>query len=369
VGQANTRGSREERVRLAKERQSKAGTFASQRRQAVGQLIADFNKRYQTKVCLAPHAQHDGPIVSAHTLSVEAALRPISREGRVYAVRQQLSSDKEKFPISLELRGLRDVSVFNGFCRGHDRDLFACLETTPLVFSAEQVFMLAYRAVARESYYKRKQLESFPSPERYAAVHGLTEPVQFSKEAENYVAQMLAGAEDIERLTGRFDGLLLAKNWNRLVTRVLVFPEKPSLSVSFAFQPSVTLNGERLQVLTDTSSVLSHLMVSVLPVHGGGAAVFSWLDTANSAPERFYRSIAQADDVTSAVIHMALDISENVAISPDWYDGLPPDSKWYIAMRLLNMLQDEAYEAEGNPLMMAPPLGAWGTPRVLSVSG
>jgi len=364
MGQAKSRGTKEERAQEALDRQKKAESEIADRRRAVGQKIAAFNKLYQTKVCLAPHENHEGPIVSAHTLSLEAFLRPISREGRVYAIRQSMSNDRTKFPLTLELQGLRDVSVFNGFCRTHDRDLFACIETQPFEFSSEQLFMLAYRAVARESYFKRKQHESFPSLEQMAAMHGIKEELQLTEMAEQYLSEVLAGALEIEALKSELDKFLVAKEWGRLVSRALIFPEPPSVVASFAFQPSADLNGNRLQNMSGKEE-LSHAMVSIIPIKAGSAVIFSWLDTANNAPLHFFDSLAGSGSPTKAVIHAALDLSENVALSPMWYESLTPSAKNYVLSRILNLSQDEIYAARGNPLARSPNLGDWGEPTYL----
>lgn len=365
MGQAKSRGSEQERVEQALNRQKEAERASAERRRAVGQQIARFNKLYQTKVCLAPHQNHEGPIVSAHTLSLEAFLRPISRDGRVYAMRGNISGDHLKFPLNLELQGLRDVSVFNGFCRAHDRDLFACIETRAFEFGSEQLFMLAYRAVARESYYKRKQFESAPSLEQYAAMHSIQEEVQFSGQFENYLSEVLESASDIEALKSRLDEILIAKDWKRLVSRALIFPEPPTVVASFAVEPTVDLNGNRLQDLADRTVEISHVMVSIIPLKSGSAAIFSWLDTANNAPLRLFESLAHSGSPTLAVIHAALDLSENVALSPKWYESLKPATHKYIESRMLNFAQDEIYATHGNPLTRSPNLGDWGKPAYL----
>ncbi|WP_095079329.1 hypothetical protein [Pseudomonas sp. Irchel s3h17] len=362
MGQAKSRGTREERVQGALEREKEAERDAAGRRRAVGEQISEFNKLYKTKVCLAPQEDHEGPIVSAHTLSLEAFLRPISREGRVYAIQKSISNDRSKFPLSLELQGLRDVSVFNGFCRTHDRDLFACVETRPFDFNPEQLFMLAYRAVARESYLKRKQHESFPSLEKFAAMHGIKEELQLTELAEQYLTAILDGASEIETLKSKLDELLIAKDWGKLVSRALIFPEPPSVVASFAVQPSADLNGNRLQNMADRTVELSHVMVSVIPLKAGSAAIFSWLDTANDAPLRLFESLAHSGAPTKAVIHAALDLSENVALSPEWYESLEPTTKNYIKSRIFNLSQDEIYAIRGNPLARSPDLGDWGEP-------
>jgi hypothetical protein len=127
---------------------------------AAADLIQKFRKRFKTKVCMAPYSEHDKRIVSAHTLSVESMLRTIAVEGHVYAADMRKEMSKDIFPIHIKLKGIRDVSVFNGFCAAHDRDLFSCIETEPYRFLRQQNFMLAYRATVRECYLKRKMAES-----------------------------------------------------------------------------------------------------------------------------------------------------------------------------------------------------------------
>lgn len=126
---------------------------------AAADLIADFRRRFSTKVCMAPFADHAGGTVSAHTMSLEAVLRKISKDGHVYAPNFLGRFSPDEHPIQIRRLGLRDVSVFNGFCAKHDAAMFSCLKNEPFCFSRRQLFMIAYRAAARECYLKRKQCE------------------------------------------------------------------------------------------------------------------------------------------------------------------------------------------------------------------
>ena len=54
-----------------------------------------------------------------------------------------------------ERRGWREASTFPGFCDRHDRATFAPIETVPFIGSAEQSFLLAYRAECHELYQKQ----------------------------------------------------------------------------------------------------------------------------------------------------------------------------------------------------------------------
>ena len=162
---------------------------------AAADLIADFRRRFSSKVCMAPHADHEGSVVSAHTMSLKAVLRKISVNGHVYAPKLTGGFSPDEPPVNFKRLGLRDVSVFNGFCKKHDTVLFSCLENKAFQFTRKQLFMLAYRAAARECYLKRKQCESLPTLEQIKSMHGITEQIAYIEEILIHQAASLRGAE------------------------------------------------------------------------------------------------------------------------------------------------------------------------------
>ncbi len=332
---------------------------------AAADLINKFRKRFKTKVCMAPYAEHDKRIVSAHTLSVESMLRKIAVEGHVYSpdMRKEMSADVP--PIQIKLKGIRDVSVFNGFCVSHDRDLFSCIETEPYRFLKKQNFMLAYRAVARECYLKRKMAESLPKPEEFAEIHGITDTLKLSEAALMYQAASLRGAEEAETLKATLDAYLVNSLWSRLITHVILFPEPPTVLATAAFQPFFDLNGVKLQEYQDLEAEMSQISISVIPVETGGAAIFSWLDTANSAPRKYFNSILQARDITASVLHVIFDNVENFAINPSWYESLTKEQQDYIFSRVLIFEPSEIYSNNKRPDETAPFLDSWGEANVV----
>lgn len=327
---------------------------------AAAELIANFRKRFSTKICMAPMSDHEMPIVSAHTLSVESMLRKIAVDGHVYTFGQAKRIAKDTFPIEVQRKGIRDVSVFNGFCSKHDRELFACLETEPFRFTRQQLFMLAYRATARECYLKRKQAESLPTAEEYAAIHGITDALRLSDEALIFRAASLRGAEEAEALKSSLDTLLVRQGWDRVVSHAILFPSTPTVLATAAFQPFFDMDGTQLQDFEDLEAEMSQIMLSLIPTETGGAAIFSWLDTANAAPRRFFESVLRGRDKTSAVLHAVLDNTENVAYAPIWYEQLTEDQQQYIFSRMINFELSVSYSDKKRPDDTAPILTNWG---------
>lgn len=271
---------------------------------------------------MAPQKDCEGGIISAHTLSVSLMLRPLSRDGKVYALKPNLPPKPGEQPVEFALRGLKETSVFNGFCSKHDKALFSPIEDSNFVCSKEQLFIFAYRAVAKEAYLKRKQAEGMPTPEEIKKIHGITEDLQFSREALIHQAASLRGAEEIERLKSRLDGHLLNGDYGRLITTVFELAFPPPISASFVFSPDFDFKGNYLQDFEDSDTDLSQLMVSLFPTSTGGFLLLSYEDTANNAPSRIVESLKAQQDFSSSVTWLIACQTENFAISPEWFEGL-----------------------------------------------
>ncbi len=313
---------------------------------------------------MAPHAEHSNSIVSAHTLSVGAVLRRLSTGSHVYAPSHKVHFPPGEHPIQIKRLGLRDVSVFNGFCTKHDAELFSCLENEPFRLQRKQNFMLAYRATAHECYLKRKQCESLPETDQIRAIHGITEPLTYSEDTLVFQAASLRGAEEIEAFKAKLDSYLLQGAWDRLITHAVLFQKTPSIAASFVFQPFHDMNGVQLQDYENLEAEMSQLAVSLIPLEQGGAAAFSWLDSANSAPRRFFESVVQSKDLTSAVIHAVLDNSENFAFAPEWYEQLTSETHDYLFSRVALLEASITYSEQNRPETTAPFLDDWGIASV-----
>lgn len=331
---------------------------------AAADLIADFRRRFSTKVCMAPYPDHAGGIVAAHTLSREAVLRKISERGHVYAQDSMGPISPDMHMIPIKRLGLRDVSVFNGFCAKHDAALFSCLENELFRFSRKQLFFLVYRAAARECYLKRKQCESLPTPEQIGSIHGITESFAYTPEILIHQAASLRGAEEIEAFKSKLDAYLGIANWDRFITHAVLFPKRPSIAACFVFQPFHDMNGLQLQPYENFEAEMSYLGISILPLQQGGAAIFSWLDSANSAPNRFFESVLETGNLTSSVLHAALDNSENFALSPIWYVSLPQPTRDYLLSRIAIRECSINYLKWPRPELSAPYLDDWGPGNV-----
>ena len=148
------------------------------------------------------------------------------------------------------------------------------------------------------------------------------------------------------------------------MTRAILFPTTPTVIAAAAFQPFIDMDGRQLQNFEDLDSDMSQICMSVIPTETGGAAIFSWLDSSNSAPQRFFESVASAPDLTSSVLHAIFDNTENFAINPTWYEALTADQKNYVFSRVILFAQNSTYAQDARPDQKAPNIAHWGAGTV-----
>ena len=285
--------------------------------------IEALQKRFKEKRCLAPDTtQCAGGIISAHTLSAEAMLRPISRNGHVYAISVNHFAESEDRIFEYKLKGIRDTSVFNGFCSHHDKQLFLEIEDRPFVCSHHQIFLHAFRAVAKESYLKRRQAEMTPTVDQYRKIHGISDQLEPSPELIMHQVASLQGADELDRFKQLMDQIYISRDWGRLVTTVIQLDRTPDVVCNFVYSPDFDFEGKELQDFHDFSKDLDHLMVTITPSKTGGFAFLSHIDTAGPSCDRLIRSLISMPNVSTALIWLAFGQSENIAMAPDWFEKL-----------------------------------------------
>lgn len=308
---------------------------------------------------MAPGGEHDGKIVSAHSLSIGSVLRKISTDSHVYAKDPNPGFAEGVNPIQIKRVGISNVSVFNGFCAKHDRDLYSCIENEAFNFTPVQNFMLSYRTVCRECYLKRRMAEGIPTIEEYKKIHGIEEDVVAHESDILFQASALRGATELEAYKAKLDLYLENRSFGRLVTKALIFPTLPTIAAAYTFQPYYDMEGNKLQNFEDLDAEMSMLSVTIMPIETGGAAIFSWIDTANGAPQKYYESFKSHGNFTTSLIHVATSNSENVAFAHDWYENLPEQNKKYLLERLQDL---GGGMGPGKPSATAPFFGDWGAP-------
>lgn len=117
--------------------------------------------RLSSKTSLQPKCNYtnnngkrcDKPAINSHTVQKGGTLAAIQQNGHVYEIRSDPTSN-ETNSHSFEKIGWKKASVFPGFCRDHDQQVFRDLELHSGELTETDHLLLGYRSICQELYNK-----------------------------------------------------------------------------------------------------------------------------------------------------------------------------------------------------------------------
>jgi SEC-C motif-containing protein len=297
-------------------------------------------KLFQRKQCLHPEAPAacKGAIVRAHTVRRRADLATIARDGHVYQGRADPGTLlRTGGRVEAQLIGIREASTFLGFCEGHDAATFAALETRSFAATAEQCFLLAYRALSKELYLKAAQLDS--SSLLRDADKGRSVALQLAVQHEVEVMEA-AAAESLSNLNHHkslFDADLLASNYSNIRFTVFNLDRPPELVCGGVTEPHYSFAGRQLQHMDQLGLERWDLVsFSLLATETGGAAVFAWRSNSDTSARALVDSLLALKKKLQphALVRFALEHFENTFLAPSWWEGLTPATRKALEIRM-----------------------------------
>jgi hypothetical protein len=263
-------------------------------------------------------------IIASHTISRRAALSRIARNGHVYALSVEFSQlNKTGGRLIPVLKGINRTSIFNGFCSDHDDGIFKPIDALDPKIDSGFCCRLAYRAVSKELYLKRQMQQSQAQVALLQRGRGIKQQVFIDKYHNDMNAGMLAAVRDLEAYQASLEQAISSGEdggWSHLVVRVQgVMP----IATSSLFQPEHNLFGESLQDLSNLETPTQAIVFSALPLTAGGIFVLSFKVDEHHAVSFFESLLSLSNEkIVSYLVGVAFERCENLAIYPDWWDGL-----------------------------------------------
>lgn len=314
-----------------------------------GALDAQARKLNAKPTCLSPadfHVDCNGSIIDSHTVSRSGSLGAIVRDGHVYSYALSIQSlEQTGGRVLPKLVGWRVASTFPGFCKHHDKQLFAPLEDQPFTGTAEQCFLLGYRAVARELYTKQN---SFNQAKLRSALASSTRDASLKMMIDDFNHGVELGLRDSQAHKERYDRVLVKRDWQSCRALVVEFNGVFPIQCATGLFPLQDIHGNRLQDIGPSAHSPSTITVASFAADGKSFVVLSWLDDSDEVSRKLADSIAAcaALDMPGVIAALLLQTSENCHLAPDWYDPLSEDGKKWV----------EAQVMEGiSPLAATPP--------------
>ena len=279
--------------------------------------------RYSEGECLHPEAPHNcsGNIIRSHSVQ-KALLKQIAdNSNRVYT---PIHSPTPNNPSNMKMlkRGVNQASTFNGFCEGHDNELFRPIEDNPIQLNRRHIFFLAYRSLCKELYDKRKIHGVDPSKMLTGNGIDLTDLYILTGMSDVQTGASRA-LHDLEIAQAEMNKALQRKNYRLTRFYAVEFNTIPDILCSGGIFPVCDIRGNPLQDLNQAGS-LDSITVSLLPYNSKhGVALFAWYDK-SKVNKRFIKSIHSLNkrDIPDAIVRFLFHHIENIFIAPHWWENL-----------------------------------------------
>jgi hypothetical protein len=277
------------------------------------------------KECLHPLALHSvcNRIVSAHSVQRSQTLEQILDAGNhVCSFYPQANLPDGR--LKLHRIGWREASTFTGFCAKHDATTFAPLDNIEFSGSAEQCFLIGYRALCHEIYQKSGALKADPII-RQMVDRGLPLEAQLDIQEMFAIwgAGTAAGLQDFRRLKAVMDNHLLAHEYSGWSRAIIRFTGPLCIASTGALSPNRTIDGAPLQALHALETPIEELPFGVVAAPKGGAVVFLWRPH-EQKPRQFVESLLKNETrmLAGLLVQFMFAYVENTYFSVQWWESL-----------------------------------------------
>lgn len=266
----------------------------------------------------------DGGVIKAHTVSRGPNLAKIAKNGHVLHYHASIPEmNKNGGKMSVEKIGIKDASVFLGFCSKHDQELFSCIENESFTGRPDQCLAVAYRTMSRELYGKD------------AGAH-LRETLRGADKGLQPFEQLMLQKMLVDMDTGNEAARRELKATHEVLTAALV-DDRPDVISSLVFEfaaplpcmfagawsPFTDYFGQKLQD-GYTDELLEQVFFSSFAGTSSAMICISWRDI-DGAPGKVIAEQIKAlpqGQQASACLQMVTKHVENVFFNPDWLQSL-----------------------------------------------
>jgi SEC-C motif len=313
------------------------------------ELFKEFRDKYSFQKCSAPKSMLkgcSGKIVKAHTIPKSTSLKSIAKNGHVYGLSISLNNIfKHKGKLRPQLMGVNKASTFSGFCDFHDNEIFSPIEKHEFSVTAENCFLLSYRALARE-YYTKSAMANL-SQSRKSLDRGKSIDRQMEIQTKAFLMDIgaQAGVRDSEHHKSLFDSCLESQSYESVRALILELDAPPPIMVSGAVSPDFDFDGNRIQDLMELERVPDIISITSFYDGNTGRIVFSWLENSSKSCVKLIESFLRKPkkELNKHAVQYIFNNFENCFISPDWWDNLKEGTKEEIVDSLSNIADLESY--------------------------
>lgn len=271
----------------------------------------------------------EGGVIKAHTVSRGPNLAKIAENGHVLQYGASIPDmNKNGGKLSVKRIGIKDASVFHGFCSKHDREIFSCIENEVFTGRPDQCLAVAYRTMSRELY--GKDAGSHLRETLRGADKGLQPFEQFmlQKMLDEIDTGNEAARRDLKATHDALTAALVAARTDVLSSLIFEFAAPIPFMFAGAWSPFTDLHGAELQK-GYVDELLEQVFVSSFAGESSAMICISWRNIDGAPGKVIADQLEELADETraSACLQFVMKHVENVFFNPDWFGALDEKQK------------------------------------------
>lgn len=286
----------------------------------------------------------DGNVIRAHTVSRGSNLSAIAEEGHVLHYTNDVAKMvKNGSKLTIEKVGLKNASVFNGFCSKHDRELFSCLENETFLGRADQCLAATFRTMTRELY--GKDAASHLRETLRSGDKGLHPRQQalYQQMLEDADKGNAAARRELTATLVALTKAMSSGNTDSLGFVVLEFETDLPFMFAGAWTPFTDLYGGELQI-GYLEALLQQVCFTSFATSEGTMICISWSDSMD-APGKIIAEQIRAlpsEQQASVCLQIVTKHIENIFFKPSWFEALSDEQR-----EQLDLLAFDGMDARG----------------------
>lgn len=314
----------------------------STRKSKISNYIA-AQKKLKSKGCCLHYDKGNrcNEIIDAHSIQKSQSLTAIAIDGHVYTVSQNFSDFKDSSSeLSYKKRGIDKVSIFLGFCKLHDNELFEPIDNSKLIPTEQQVFLYAYRSLCKALFAKENALDLIE-----IQIESSVENTAIKKRLISHKLGTSFALDNLKRHKSEYDNSLKTNQHADIEYVLFISKQKPYLAFSGIMHPDFDFMGRQLQDLGDHNCNLDLITFCSAPMDNGEwGLLIAWHKSSSKTCNDFMRSLATMmhdnHNLGDLLFRFVVLNCENIAISPTWWESLSKDQRKQISTMTFEMIDD-----------------------------
>lgn len=222
--------------------------------------------------------------------------------------------------------------------------------------------MLSYRALARERHAKIAGMDVNEFLKSADRGKSLSYQMMIQSMLSEYGLVLSLATDDLDRALESHHNAIINNDFGGFTSLILEFPHSFPILCSTGHMPSDDWSGKIVQDLTDPKLKADWLTAVSFHSDEKSWVVFTWLDKCQAMAD-FVDTLLEnfKEKEADALIKYFFSISENIAISPMWWESLSERQKSALLARSMDGIpisggQNITAPKKGEPIVLEMPL-------------